>query len=280
MMNKFNFSKYCSYHIGVPEKCEKMVTYCLTNNGAKEIRQNEIGIFVTTPNKIAGLEPLKEGFHMKLPCKMPLSILSQIIGFFKEIHKRYGSEAMVQIYWDREKKGYLLSVPRQEVSAASVNFKRDKRMDKKYLLVSDVHSHGTMSSFFSGIDDKDEKEARLYGVVGNIEEEIPTIKFRASSGGSTVDVSLKDIFDISFDFPKEWFDRVKEKKEDVSLTQTGLWGDKAKEMKGIGDMPELSSESRSKVDKTFNTLMDEFDPIELEELLGRLMATPIYDNFF
>jgi len=288
-MRKIDYSQFCSYHIGIPSKYEKMVTYCLTGNGAKEIRQNEIGIFVTTPSQIAGLEKIKEGFTMNLP-KIPLKILWQIIGFFKTVYKKLSAEAMVQIYWDRSKKEYFCNVPKQEVSGASVKFKRDAKLEKKHLLVADFHSHNTMSSFFSGTDDRDEKESRLFGVIGNIEEPLPTIKLRACSGGSAVDVPLEEVFDVNFDFPREWLNKVKKDEGKISeysldKRQTTFLDDSRylSAVEGIDNdemiEPNLPNKQREKVEKLFDTIMDELTPEGIIVLTEKLVNTSTYENY-
>ena len=212
---KFDFSQFCSYNIGKPEKTEKLINYALAGNGAVEIRENEIGSFISKTTKIAGLEEIKEGVTMKVP-KIPLELLFNIIGFFKEVNNKFKSEAIIQVYWDRKAKSYFCFCPNQEVAGASCNFKRDTQMDKDYLLVMDIHSHDTMSAFFSGTDNGDEQETRFYGVIGDIEKPWPDMKFRVKSGKSEpIEISLSEVFDIEYDFPKEWMKKVKERKVEV-----------------------------------------------------------------
>ena len=250
-MNKIDFRKLCGYSIGMPSKFEKKINYVLAGNGGMEIRENEIGVFSAVTKKVPGLEPVKEGLHMKLP-KIPFAILLQIISFFKDVNMRYGTEAVVQIFWDREKKEYFCFCPRQEVGETSVDFKRDKEKEKRYVLMADVHSHNDMEAFFSYTDDKDEKEIRLFGVVGNINEALPDIQFRASSGNSSTEVSLEDIFELRQEYPKSWFKQTKLKKfgldKDYSRRQGSLWSDKEldrlnadKSIKITGDIEDLKS---------------------------------------
>lgn len=251
-MNRIDFKKLCGYSIGTPKKFEKKINYVLAGNGGVEIRENEIGVFSAVTKKVPGLEPVREGLLMKLP-KISLRILLQIVAFFKDVNMRYGSEAIVQIFWDRKKKEYFCSCPKQEVSGASVDFKRDKPMEKKYLLVADVHSHNDMDAFFSYTDDKDEKETRLFGVIGNIREPLPNIQFRASSGNSSVEISLEDIFDLKQEYPKAWLKQIKLKKFELgnySGRQGSLWdnrefsklsADSGKSIGVTGDIEDLKS---------------------------------------
>jgi PRTRC genetic system protein A len=268
---KMDFKKLCDYSIGMPEKFEKKINYVLAGNGGVEIRENEIGIFSAVTKKVPGLDFVKEGLLMKLP-KIPLPILFQVISFFKDVNKEYGSEAIVQIYWDRQKKEYFCFCPRQEVGGASVDFKRDKEKEKKYLLVADVHSHDEMSAFFSGTDDRDEKETRLFGVVGNIKDPLPDIQFRAVSGNGSVEVSLEDIFETRQEYPKSWFKQIKLKEfkfdKDYPRVQGNLWPDKeldrlnahsSRKIKVTSDIENLKSQ-------IFNTLRKD----EIEWLIEEL----------
>lgn len=272
---KMDFRKLCGYSVGMPKKFEKKINYVLAGNGGVEIRENEIGVFSAVTKKVPGLDPIREGLLMKLP-KIPFAILLQIMSFFKDINNRYGTEAIVQIYWDRQKKEYFCSCPRQEVSGASVDFKRDKEKEKRYLLVADVHSHNEMGAFFSGTDDRDEKEIRLFGVIGNIRDPLPDVQFRASSGNGSAEISLEDIFETRREYPKSWFKQIKIKEfeldKDYPRYQKTLWSDKelgrlnadsCKSIKVTGDIENLKS-------RIFETLRK--DEIEwlIEELCFNL----------
>ena len=258
-MNTIDFKKLCGYSVGRPKKFEKKINYVLAGNGGVEIRENEIGVFSAVTKKVPGLEPVKEGLQMRLP-KIPLLILLQIISFFKDINNKHGSEAIVQIFWNRQKKEYFCYCPKQEVSGASVDFKRDKEKEKRYLLVADVHSHNDMDAFFSFTDDKDEKETRLFGVVGNVDKALPNIQFRASSGNGSIEVSLEEIFDLKRKYPKSWFKQVKTKELGLGNygRQRSLWPDKEfsrlnadprKSIEVTGDIEDLKSQILKKLQK-------------------------------
>lgn len=205
----YNYKMFINYFIGEPTKLDKPVNYCLTKDGVKEIRENEIGIFTVTPDKIAGLKNnIKEGLKLKLP-KIPLSILSIIIRFFKKVTQKFDVEAIAQIFWDRTKKKYFIDVPEQEVTKSSVKYSRNKEIEKNHLLVADIHSHNTMKSFFSNTDDVDEKETRIFGVIGSLKDELPDVEFRISCGGVTLPIHLYEIFDLQDEFPKEFYTKLK-----------------------------------------------------------------------
>jgi len=185
----------------VEKPTEKEISFVMDKKGVKKIVKNEIGKFSEEVKEIPGLDEIKSGFNGALP-KIPVKILLEINQFFK---KHRVSEAMTQIFWDRTKKEYFVYVPEQEVTGASVHAIRNKRLEREHLLVMDIHSHNTMNAFFSGIDDDDEKETRLFGVIGKIDEKMgASILCRAGKNK----VSLEEIFDIPTS-PEEWDDRIR-----------------------------------------------------------------------
>lgn len=258
------------YFIGNPKKITKPVNYILAGNGAKEVRENEIAVFTVQTNKVAGLEPIPDQIKLKLP-KIELSLLFQIISFFKEVYRKQKSEAMAQIYWDRKKERYFVHIPEQEVSGASVDFKRDLELDKEHLLIADIHSHGNMEPFFSGTDNRDEQESRFFGVIGNIEEPLPRVKVRAIVGGKPFDIKLEDFFSIPKDFQESWLDKVKFKTFGKSFNenQGSLWDDEIFKDNHIDRRPK--DEDRAfLVEELAITANEELDKEEKEELIKLL----------
>ena len=83
-----------------------------------------------------------------------------------------------------------------------------------YIHVMDFHSHNTMPAVFSGIDDADEKETRLYAVAGEFGKGFPDIKVRAGCAGEFIDIPLEQVFDINFKVfphPPMWDEKIKYK---------------------------------------------------------------------
>ena len=160
---------------------------------------------------------IKPGFKLKIP-KLPGSMYAQILAFFRYYVIDKGisgvTEAMSQIYWDNEAQEYFINIPEQEVTGGAVRYnfdKQDPRTQKKGVVrVFDIHSHNTMSSFFSGIDDGDEKGRQFYGVIGNIAADSHTEKFRVGINGEYHMITVDDVVDMStfqetgVTFPEEW----------------------------------------------------------------------------
>lgn len=207
------------YSIGVPDHAEKPITYMMSEDGIMERRENAFGIFVTKTAKVIGLAKIKESFTMKIK-KMPIEILFRIISFFKWVNKEYDSEAAVLIYYDPTDEVYYMDCPVQKVTSAAVDMEKKPELEQKYLMVAEFHSHNTMGAFFSTVDDKDEQETKIYGVIGCIGKTVPEIKLRAGSGkGKVEDLNIDDVFDVNASFPEEWKAMV-EKKVYTTVTYT------------------------------------------------------------
>lgn len=215
-------SKFIKHHIGMPSETELIDgnNYVVGQDGLYLVRKNKIGTFITKANKIPFIDDSKqpvEGFHMSLERKVPYQYLLQTISFFKKVLVDKGNaEAMVQIAWkegEGEEPGeYIIHVADQEVSGAMVKFKRDETFERSHTLLLDIHSHNTMGAFFSGTDNADEKEARAYGVIGQLNKDWPAMKWRAGDGnGGWIELSMYEVFETpeaNTEFPGEWMERV------------------------------------------------------------------------
>lgn len=162
------------------------------------VESTPVGLFVAAKNNSG------DGwFQYRLP-KMPAGILKAIMRFFRHIAEDLHTEVLVRVYFDPISNSYLLEVPKQEVTAHSVETK-DALLEGIYP-VMDIHSHCEYSAFFSYIDDRDEAGNRLYGVIGdNLER--PQFRLRAGTGGCFVELEKPyDVFDMDDIDGEEWFD--------------------------------------------------------------------------
>lgn len=162
--------------------------------------------------------------------KIPLEVLHQIISFFMSVMNnkiksvigttnyttstfRHEYEAMAHIIWNEHTKQYRIGIPTQRVSKASVSYDHDDYdAAAGDMVIVDIHSHNTMSAFFSSTDDTDDKKFYCYtGVIGNLDKPTPTMKFRLNAGEVKVEMDIDDIFDFSLklpDIPQDWTDKV------------------------------------------------------------------------
>ena len=176
-----------------------------------EIRNTEIGRFITPVEGCDMLSEVKPGFVSGLPL-IPSKLMMKIFAFFRHfVTEDSENEALLNIYWDKENKEFVADAPQQIATRASVDTQlNEKFTDERYIHYMDIHSHNTMGAFFSPVDDKDEKATRLYTVIGKLNEHNPEIKTRISNGGKFLNIDPAQVFEIAdFSFPKEWEDNVK-----------------------------------------------------------------------
>lgn len=174
-----------------------------------EVRANKIGVFISEAERVSMMKKVRAGFIPALP-KIPYSMLSEILSFFKEYVTDTGElEALAYIYWSFMDSKYYVHVPKQQVSKASVDSSIPELDEDKFVLVMEIHSHNTMAARFSPTDDRDERATRLYTVVGRMDKVFPDITTRASVGGKYVEIAPETVFE-GFDgtFPEVWKDAV------------------------------------------------------------------------
>ena len=97
---------------------------------------------------------------IKLP-KIPSKIFNKIKYFFQEVYKKHRSEVAILLWYNFGEKEWLIEVPKQSVSGASVKYERDEEKINEntksgFTCVGSIHSHCEMSAFHSGVDDADE----------------------------------------------------------------------------------------------------------------------------
>lgn len=175
-----------------------------------EQRRNEIGCFTAPAENVREFENIRAEFKMALP-KIPAHIFSKVMGFFKSISDELHYEVLVHILYDTEEKEYIIKVPKQRISEASVNSETDEPYPDRYIHVMDFHSHNTMPAVFSGTDNADEKETRLYAVAGRFNRTFPEITVRAGCAGKFIPLNPEDVFEGDFfgSYPEEWKENIR-----------------------------------------------------------------------
>lgn len=135
-------------------------------------------------------------FFRKLPL-IPKEIFLQILEFFRE---DLSKEAMVRIYYHKEEQRYFIKKAEGKRTKVSIQYEFSAEEDMfspKVLQVMEIHSHNTMPAFFSAIDDRDEKDyPGIFGVVGNLDMECPSVKLRAGHGGLFQELPFNSLFEV------------------------------------------------------------------------------------
>lgn len=133
--------------------------------------------------------------------KVPFSFLMDIYEKFVE---HFPNEYLAQIFYDRENKEYLLDFPEQETTESSVYRRRGSfflKENRNIILVAEFHSHGRFRAQFSNVDDENELDFLLYGVMGELHQSLSYVfehtKVRLGFNGFFSMVPLEKIFDES-----------------------------------------------------------------------------------
>ncbi|MCX6795216.1 MAG: hypothetical protein NT165_00580 [Candidatus Falkowbacteria bacterium] len=119
--------------------------------------------------KLSFLEAIQAEAKIKIPV-LPLDLCIQARMFFKEVYRRYHSESIVLLYFDEKKNEYLLSVPLQTVSYASLRYEPSFK-ENGFKLVGSIHSHANFGAFHSPVDHKDESDFDgLHITIGHVNQ--------------------------------------------------------------------------------------------------------------
>jgi len=162
------------------------------------------------------VEPLfKEDHSTFLPAgKIPFVLFQQVEAFFRAVIATKGAalEAMIFIMWNKDR-GYYLHVPKQTVSGASVTYDYENFPSQDTTVVN-IHSHGHMNAFFSGVDDNnDSTKVQYSGVFGKFQDPQCVTVWRFNYYTTKYAATAMDIFEAptSAEIPNEWVDMVEER---------------------------------------------------------------------
>ena len=191
---------------------DKVICILPANDGKiYEMRKSELGEFIAPKHKVVDFAEVRAGFTPALPL-IPRELMGQIIAFFRSLMDGATEyEAMVFLYWDKQEEEFVVYVPKQSASKASIHadLSGNTLPEDRYLHYADIHSHNSMAAKFSAIDDADEKATRLYIVVGRLDRFYPDVTARVSCGGTYLPIDPHLVMEgVGEEFPAEWLDQV------------------------------------------------------------------------
>lgn len=196
----FTFGNFFNATLSEQEVVADKVNYVISNNGEVfEVRETDLGRFTAPTKKVLGAQKVEASFVPKLQKKIPFELLNQIVQFFKDVSEEINEhEAMIQVFYDVKKEEYFLHCPIQRTSKTLVSYTQNPEYTASpdYIYVMDIHSHNTMNAFFSGTDDANEQETRLYGVVGRVDKATPDILFRGSCQGNFFPLEMSEVIEM------------------------------------------------------------------------------------
>lgn len=135
--------------------------------------------------QVRGLPPLIQSIRPK-HARLPGRLLSDIAANMTRI----SGEAM---YYLVQREGQIKVMrPAQQGSQVAVNY----RSDQYAAALADIHSHGSLTAFFSPEDDRDEQGFRWYMVVGLVYDQ-PEIRLRLGVYGYHIPLPITTLFEDS-----------------------------------------------------------------------------------
>lgn len=179
-----------------------------------EVRQSELGTIIVPAVNLRMLEEIPQGFQFNLP-KIPGELLSQSISFFRDYcSNEVELEVMVSFYYHPKTQDYIVDCPKQKVSKGRIDFEELNYQNEGFIEVLQLHSHNSMRAYFSEVDNTDEKRFLLYGVVGELDQECPSMRVRAGFNGYFFDLPLEYVFQnpvltSATNYPRIWHRNVK-----------------------------------------------------------------------
>ena len=181
------------------------------NDGKQELPEDDIyyviakeGVFLKKKlGVMESLAPVKEisilqsitataKMHIE---KIPGPMFAKIIEFFRAVHGIHRGEAIVLLFYDEANKKYNIFPPKQKVSAGSVEYERGITIEGQ-TMIGTIHSHGSMSAFHSGVDDKDEESFDgLHITIGDVNDPEVSLSASICANGYRMMVDASDYVD-------------------------------------------------------------------------------------
>ncbi|MHA1802241.1 MAG: hypothetical protein ACTSWJ_10935 [Candidatus Heimdallarchaeaceae archaeon] len=88
--------------------------------------------------------------------------------FLRAVYIKHSAEGAILLYYNEKTEKHYIFVPKQEVSAAGVDYKRSY-VREGFTMIGTIHSHANFSAFHSGTDHADETSFDgLHITVGNV----------------------------------------------------------------------------------------------------------------
>ena len=147
------------YIMGKDKIPENETCYIVGKDGIYMQKNTGLIKAVVKVPSISSLAEVKTGAELKTP-KIPAKEIARALLFFRRIYKRYHTEAMVLLYYNKEDQRFYTVAPPQQTSGAGVDYETNAACSpgKEYRLIGSIHSHSDFRAFHSGTDTHDEAD--------------------------------------------------------------------------------------------------------------------------
>ncbi|MDE1871729.1 MAG: Mov34/MPN/PAD-1 family protein [Candidatus Micrarchaeota archaeon] len=231
------------------------LAYLIDGTGWKVYKRNCLST-ATVPIKLKKASNVTELCEFTAS-RISLELVNQIVAFFREVYKRYGSEAAGYIYYHPAEKRWQFIVPKQTVSGASCKYELHplSHLPNPWRLAGTIHSHANMAAFHSSTDCDDEHNFDgVHITVGRLGESQPEFACSIVAGGTRFKAEPSLILEgwPEATVPDEWLRQVTEAKREV------VWEDYGSMEPQKKKTPKTKSDFRF-LNKPFRVLVDASD---------------------
>ncbi|HSB71866.1 MAG TPA: hypothetical protein VLT62_21260 [Candidatus Methylomirabilis sp.] len=184
----------------------EQIYYLVTADGLFQVKDSPVFCSCVRVRGIRGLLPQKDEVRWKLP-PIPGPLLQRVVGLFREVYRRYGSEAIVLLLYDLARQEYGLIVPEQHVTGGHLSYVPGETPPGR-LRVGTIHSHAEADAFHSPLDDWDEEhDDGLHATVGNLDGSV-SLACSLMVDGRRFPLRPRDVFQpVPLDVPEEvWYE--------------------------------------------------------------------------
>ncbi|MDE2233237.1 MAG: Mov34/MPN/PAD-1 family protein [Patescibacteria group bacterium] len=183
------------------------LAYIIDAKGWKLYRRNCVSTAVVAITSLDKAPIITELCEYKA-AKVPITLINQIVAFFREVYKRHSSEAVGYLYYKDQQWQFI--VPDQTVSVASCNYGAAPVINS-WRLAGTIHSHGNMAAFHSGTDCKDETNFDgLHITIGRLSDPQPEFACSLVTQGTRFKAEPQLVIAAwpEADIPTQWLERV------------------------------------------------------------------------
>lgn len=137
------------------ELIQTQFAYVLDAEGWKLYKRNGVSTAVIKVDSVTGLATLPQAIDFTA-AKLPLELMRKVTAWFKAVFQKHRSEAVGYLYYQPSTGEWQFIPPTQTATVASAKYDEAPRLSG-WQVVGTIHSHGSMSAFHSGVDDRDEE---------------------------------------------------------------------------------------------------------------------------
>ena len=175
---------------------------------------------------VPGLLPHDAALELRLPRRLPRTLVERALGFFRTIHHRWDGEGILIMFYappagDRPVQ-YRFEAPPQTIRGRVERgrFRADLRLEygacdrpgEQWLKLGTFHSHGPVGPRHSAVDAHDEVwETGLHLTAGYVSSSLPEFEAAFVVNRTRFALRVDELMEptrTARDFPKRWMERI------------------------------------------------------------------------